>query len=95
MKIGKELKNIRKKYGYTQASMAKELGIAGSYLSDIENDKCAASMRILESYSRICGRPVPVLLFQAMHREDVPLEKRQAFDLVKPAMDALIYEVFK
>jgi transcriptional regulator with XRE-family HTH domain len=95
MKIGKELKNIRKKYGYTQADMAKKLGIAGSYLSDIENDKTPVSLRILESYSLICGRPIAILLFQAIHRDDIPVEKRQAFDLVKPAMDALIYEVFK
>lgn len=94
MKIGTKLKELRKLHGYSQTGMALKLGIAGSYLSDMENNKAPISTKILEQFSLIYNRPISVLLFQGLSREEIPMEKRAAFDIMKPAMDALLKQVF-
>lgn len=49
MKIGDNVKKIRKERKLTQSELAKRMGISRSYLSDIENNRKNPSKRTLDS----------------------------------------------
>ena len=43
MGIGKRLKNLRADLGITQEQLAKEIGVSGNYISEIEKEKKSPS----------------------------------------------------
>lgn len=52
IKIGKNIQEIRKSYGYTQEKLAEKIDVSTRYISDIEQDKSKPSYEILV---RICN----------------------------------------
>lgn len=52
IKIGKNLQNIRKSYGYTQERLAEEMECSARYISDIEQDRAKPSY---ENLVKICN----------------------------------------
>lgn len=52
IKIGKNLANIRKSYGYTQERLAEEIECSARYISDIEQDRAKPSY---ENLVKICN----------------------------------------
>ena len=51
MNIGQQIKAIRKKQGYTQKDLAKELGISANAMCSIEKGKALPSKETME---KIC-----------------------------------------
>ena len=47
IKIGKQLKELRKIKGYTQKQVADTIGVTTRYMSDLEQDRSSASYDIL------------------------------------------------
>lgn len=52
MKIGENIKKIRKEKKLTQVQLAKIMGISRSHLSDVENDRYNPSYKTLERFSK-------------------------------------------
>lgn len=52
IRIGKNLKQIRKSYGYTQERLAEEMECSARYISDIEQDRAKPSY---ENLVKICN----------------------------------------
>ena len=48
---GTHIKHIRQKMGLTQNQVAEALG----YISNVENNRTAMSLRILTYYAKLCG----------------------------------------
>lgn len=47
LKIGGQIRNIRKSYGYTQEKLAEKIECSTRYISDIEQDKVRPSYEVL------------------------------------------------
>lgn len=52
IKIGKNIKLIRRSHGYTQEELAEEIEVSTRHVSDIEQDKTKPSYEVL---TRICN----------------------------------------
>ena len=44
-----------KKWGLTQNQVAEALGVTPGYISNVENNRTAMSLRILTYYAKLCG----------------------------------------
>ena len=52
---GALIKNLRTKSGLTQNQVAESLGVTPGYISNVENNRTAMSLRILTYYARLVG----------------------------------------
>ena len=59
---GTLIKNLRIKNGLTQNQVAEALGVTPGYISNVENNRTAMSLRILTYYARLVGRSLDSLV---------------------------------
>lgn len=52
---GSMIKELRIKNGLTQNQVAESLGVTPGYISNVENNRTAMSLRILTYYARLVG----------------------------------------
>lgn len=52
---GTLIKNLRIQNGLTQNQVAEALGVTPGYISNVENNRTAMSLRILTYYARLVG----------------------------------------
>lgn len=54
-KLGARVKELRLKMGLTQNQVAQALHVTPGYISNVENNRTAMSLRILTYYAKLCG----------------------------------------
>ena len=59
---GALVKSLRKKMGLTQNQVAESLGVTPGYISNVENNRTAMSLRILTYYARLIGCSLDALV---------------------------------
>lgn len=59
---GSLVKNLRQETGLTQSQVAESLGVTPGYISNVENNRTAMSLRILTYYARLVGRSLDSLV---------------------------------
>lgn len=59
---GTLVKNLRIEKGLTQNQVAESLGVTPGYISNVENNRTAMSLRILTYYARLVGRSLDSLV---------------------------------
>ena len=59
---GTLIKNLRIQKGLTQNHVAEALGVTPGYISNVENNRTAMSLRILTYYARLTGRSLDSLV---------------------------------
>ena len=94
MDLGSIIKNIRKRKGQKQTEFAQSCGITQTYLSQIENNQKEPNLSTLKEISKNLDIPLPILFFLSLNEEDIPQEKRQAFEIISPSVKSLINEFF-
>lgn len=52
---GTYIKHIRQKMGLTQNQVAEALGVTPGYISNVENNRTAMSLRVLIYYAKLVG----------------------------------------
>jgi len=52
---GSLIKSLRQKTGLTQSQVAESLGVTPGYISNVENNRTAMSLRMLTYYARLVG----------------------------------------
>ena len=52
---GSLVKKLRQKNGLTQSQVADSLGVTPGYISNVENNRTAMSLRMLTYYARLTG----------------------------------------
>ena len=52
---GSMIKNLRIQNGLTQNQVAESLGVTPGYISNVENNRTAMSLRVLTYYARLVG----------------------------------------
>lgn len=95
MDLGTIIKNTRKQQGQTQNEFAESCGISQTYLSQIENNAKEPNLSTLKEISKNLEIPLPILFFLSLNEEDIPEEKRKAFEIVNPSVKSLISEFFR
>ena len=88
--LGKKIKEIRLKYGYTQEKLAELAGIEIPSLSNIENGKNYPSHETLEKISSALKvRPFELYLFEYYNKAEIideMVKKMQEDDLLTQKM---------
>lgn len=59
---GDMIKDLRIQNGLTQHQVAESLGVTPGYISNVENNRTAMSLRILMYYARLMGRSLDSLV---------------------------------
>lgn len=59
---GALVKSLRQKMGLTQNQVAESLGVTAGYISNVENNRTAMSLRILTYYARLIGCSLDALV---------------------------------
>ena len=59
---GSMIKELRIKNGLTQNQVAESLGVTPGYISNVENNRTAMSLRILTYYARLVGSSLDSLV---------------------------------
>lgn len=95
MDLGTIIKNTRKQQKQTQNEFAESCGISQTYLSQIENNAKEPNLSTLKEISKNLEIPLPILFFLSLNEEDIPEEKRKAFEIVNPSVKSLISEFFR
>lgn len=53
--LGRKVKKLRLNKGLTQNDVAKALHVTPGYISNVENDRTAMSLRVLSYYAKLMG----------------------------------------
>lgn len=94
MDIAKAIKQARKKQKLTQSELAESAGLSLAFINQLENGKKSPTLKSLEKISQALGIPFPVLSFLSLDENDIPSEKRSAFKVIGPSIQAMIEEFF-
>ena len=94
MDLGTTIKKLRKQRELTQEAFAEKCEITQTYLSQIENNQKEPNLSVLKKISEQLDIPLPIIFYLSLNEEDVPEEKRKAFQLVSPSVNSLVHEFF-
>lgn len=90
MNIGKTIETLRKEKCIRQNVLAKYVHVTQKYLSLIESGNIKPQNRTLLRICNVLQIPEPLFYLYSLEETDIPIKKRPAFELVKPALEALI-----
>lgn len=94
MNLGSALNKIRLSTGKTQSVVSEESGITKSVISELENN---IRKPRLETIIKICEAldvPLVALFWVALEVDDIPLVRREHFNIIKPSYDKMIVDFF-
>ena len=94
MDLGKTIKHIRLSKKLTQHEFAVKCGITQTYLSQIERNQKEPTLSILKAFSDKLELPLPIIFFLSLTDEDIQSKKREAFAIIGPTLNTIIYELF-
>ncbi len=85
---GTLVKNLRIKNGLTQNQVADSLGVTPGYISNVENNRTAMSLRILTYYARLVGCSLDSLVGELEPEySETALDRRLYQAIIKLDMD--------
>jgi len=93
--LGKVISNLRRNRNLRQNVLAEKTQIAASVLSRIENGKQKPNLNQLEKIGAELNMPVPVMMFLALDKGDIPEHKRGEFEVAYRNFKFLVEDVFK
>ena len=90
MKLGNSIKTFRKNRSLTQSQLAEMCEISTTYLSLIESEKKEPSLPLVKVIAERLNIPLPILIFSAITNEDIPENKKELFEILKPSVDSIL-----
>jgi len=94
MNIGQIIKYVRKKQGVTQKKLALKCELSQAYLSQIETNQKEPNLSTLKVIAANLDMPLPILFFMSLEEKDISEQKREAFNLINPAIKSMLNEFF-
>lgn len=94
MDLGKAIASLRKKKGIRQYILADKCNITQAYLSQIENNRKDPNLSTLKILSAELQTPLPVIFFLSIGEDDIPANKKEAFNTLAPVVKHLISNIF-
>lgn len=86
MNIGTAVKTLRKERKLGQKELAERCEISVNALSQIETNVTFPHKKTIENICKALGIPVSYLLFFSISDEDIPEEKKEAFNYLNGAV---------
>lgn len=83
MNVGEAIKNLRKNKGISQKDLAQECGLSANSMCSIEKNESFPSKDSIEKICKALDIPVSYLMFFSVTDDDIPAEKRIAFNAMK------------
>ena len=90
MKLGNSIKTFRKNRSLTQSQLAEMCEISTTYLSLIESEKKEPTLPLIKVIAERLNIPLPILIFSAITNEDIPENKKELFEILKPSVDSIL-----
>lgn len=94
MNLGIAIRSLRKNKGLNQGEFSTRLGISQGYLSQIENEEKTPSVEMLVKISDTLETPLAVMFWFTLTEQDVPENKRDVYQYLKPSIDNLVNAFF-
>lgn len=94
MKIGSTIKMLRKRRDMLQAELSEACAMTQSYLSQIENNKREPTIPTLRLICEQLEVPLPVLVLMSIEMDDLPEDRRAAYETLIPAMRSFLDGIF-
>lgn len=94
MNLGNTIKILRKKKGIKQNMLADKCNISQAYLSQIENNQKEPNLSTLKEISNQLEVPLPIIFYMSLDENDITQDKKEAFNLVNPAIKSMLNEFF-
>ena len=85
------IRKLRKSKGIRQYVLSEKIGIAKSYLSELENGKRKISFSVLERISKAFGIPVSIIIFLATDFDDVNGFDEELYNEMSSLINDLIF----
>ena len=79
---GKMVKSLRLQAGLTQNQVAESLGVTPGYISNVENNRTAMSLRILTYYARLVGCSLDSLVGELEPEYSETALDRKLYDII-------------
>lgn len=95
MDIGNTIKFFRKEKRLSQIDLAQKCGITSTYLSLIENGKKEPTIALVRVIAEKLEIPLPVFLFSAITDNDIPEDKKDFFNMVKPSVEKILLNLIQ
>lgn len=92
MEIGTAIKLLRKKRKLTQKQLAEMCNISVNALSQIEINTSFPQKSTLTNISKSLNYPISYILFLSISDEDVPEEKKAAFNSLNSAIKSVLID---
>lgn len=86
MNIGTAVKSLRKEKGLGQKELAEKCDISVNALSQIETNATFPHKKTIEKICYALKIPVSYLLFFSIDDEDIPADKKEAFNYLNGAV---------
>ena len=86
MTLGPTIRSLRDQAGLSQAALAARADISAPFLSQIEAGAREPSLATVRAIGDALGVPAPFLILFSIDASDVPPAKREAFEVVFPAL---------
>ena len=90
MKLGNSIKTFRKNRNLTQSQLAEMCEISTTYLSLKEKKKKEPALPLVKVIAERLNIPLPILIFSAITNEDIPENKKELFEILKPSVDSIL-----
>lgn len=94
MNLGSTIVELRNSKGITQEKLSQKCNITQAYLSQIENNKKTPNLSVLSTICEELEIPLPILFFLSIDSEDIPDQKKAAFETLQPLIRNLISDFF-
>lgn len=93
MELGTSIRKYRKNMKMKQYKLCKIAKISANSLSLIETNKTVPNKRTIERISKALNIPVSFILWSSITDDDIPEEKRMAFNFMKVSMDSVLQSI--
>jgi transcriptional regulator with XRE-family HTH domain len=87
--LGEVLKMIRVFHNQSQKGLAEKLGIAASYLSEIEANKKQPTLQLLDRYADVFNIPVSSIMFFSESMKDGKIGERTRIAVSRKVLSLL------
>jgi len=94
MNLGQTIKRLRKQRGLKQFEFAERAKVTSAYLSLVESGQREPSIDFLKKMAEVLAVPIPAILFLSMDENDVHPNKREAFEMLRKPILAMIEGFF-
>ncbi len=83
MNVGDAIKSLRKNKGLSQKELAQRSGLSANAMCSIEKNEAFPSRDSIDRICKALDIPTSYLMFFSVTDEDIPAEKRVAFNAMK------------